>query len=131
MRRRKLIAVVRLTMLVVVGAFVLRPRQDRITSENYSRIFEATDITRAEVEAILGPPGDYTTRRTKGDHLLEDGINSKDVEWRGDRYIIYAAFDSSGRLYFVDLYPNEPEDDSPLGDLLWRANRQWRRWFRE
>ena len=55
MRRRKLIAAVG---LVAVGAFVMWPRMDRITRENFDRISKG--MSRAEVEAILGPPGDYS-----------------------------------------------------------------------
>jgi hypothetical protein len=62
MRRRKLL--VALTGLAVVGAagavVVLWPRApSRITRENFDRICEG--MSRAEVEAILGPPGDYRT----------------------------------------------------------------------
>ena len=59
MRRRKLIALAGLAVLVAAGAFVLWPRPDRITRANYDRI--RMGMSRAEVEAILGPPGDYTT----------------------------------------------------------------------
>jgi hypothetical protein len=31
----------------------------------------------------------------------------------------------------MDLYPNEPEDDGPIDNLVWRAKRQWRKWFPE
>jgi hypothetical protein len=53
-----------LAVLVGVGAFLwLRPNPAlRITHENCDRI--RAGMTRAEVEAILGPPGDYTTGPT-------------------------------------------------------------------
>jgi hypothetical protein len=133
MRRRKLIAVVGLALVVAVGVlFVPGPRpDDRITRENYWRIYEANDITRAEVEAILGPPGDYTTKRTRADGPLEDDVHSAVAEWRGDHFAICVAFRSSGRMLFVQLYPNVTEDDGPLETILWRAKRLWRRWFPE
>src|SRR6516162_2477131 len=61
MRRRTLLVVlVGLAVVVAVGAVVLWPQPpSRITRENYDRIREG--MSRAEAQAILGPPGDYTT----------------------------------------------------------------------
>jgi hypothetical protein len=61
MRRRTLLAALAgLAVVVAAGAWLLWPRQDRITPENLDRI--ELGMTRAEVEAILGgPPGDYRT----------------------------------------------------------------------
>jgi hypothetical protein len=63
MRRRKLlVALVGLAVVVAAGAVVLWPQAappSRVTRENYDCIQEG--MTRAEVEAILGPPGDYRT----------------------------------------------------------------------
>ena len=57
MRRRWLWWVLAVA-IVLAAAFVLRsPRADRITPENYARV--QPGMTRAEVEAILGPPGDF------------------------------------------------------------------------
>jgi hypothetical protein len=65
MRRRKLLpgAVAVLVTLAGVAALVLWPRADRVTRANFDRI--RVGMSRAEVEAILGPPGDYRTGRTK------------------------------------------------------------------
>jgi hypothetical protein len=59
MRRRKLLLLLAGLAVLAVGVVVLWPRTDRITRENYDRI--QPGMTRAEVEAILGPPGDYRT----------------------------------------------------------------------
>jgi hypothetical protein len=77
MRRRKPLPVpAGRAVLLAAGAFVLWPRPERITRENFKRIREG--MTQAEVEAILGPPGDYcafgqgirpTLRRLVGDPL--------------------------------------------------------------
>jgi hypothetical protein len=50
--------------LVLLGAFLglAWPRPSRVTAANFERIKEG--MSRAEVEAILGPPGDYTTGPT-------------------------------------------------------------------
>jgi hypothetical protein len=54
-RSRKLrwVVVVGLVVLAGLGAFVLWPRLNRVTRENFARIHPG--MTRAEVEAILGP----------------------------------------------------------------------------
>jgi hypothetical protein len=63
MRRRTLFAALAgLAVVIAVGTVVLWPRLEppsRITQENCDQIRE--EMHQAEVEAILGPPGDYTT----------------------------------------------------------------------
>jgi hypothetical protein len=51
-----------LAVVVAAGAVVLWPRlPSRITRENFDRLKKG--MSRAEVEAILGPPGDCRTGR--------------------------------------------------------------------
>src|SRR5262245_23034627 len=70
MRRQTLLVVLAgLAVVVAAGAVVLWPRADRITLENYDRIRDG--MTRAEVEAILGPPGDQRTGL--GEMFLQEG----------------------------------------------------------
>jgi hypothetical protein len=59
------LALAGLAVVVAVGVVVLWPRTEpnRITRENCYQIKEA--MSRAEVEAILGPPGDYSTGDAK------------------------------------------------------------------
>jgi hypothetical protein len=61
MRRPRLRWVLALAGLAViaVGVFVLWPHEDRITQENFDRI--RRDMSRAKVEAMVGPAGDYST----------------------------------------------------------------------
>jgi hypothetical protein len=62
MRKRELLVVLAsLAVLVAAGVVVLWPRgePDRITQANFDRIHEG--MTRAEVETLLGPPGDHRT----------------------------------------------------------------------
>jgi hypothetical protein len=68
-RRQLLVALAVLAVLVAVGLFVLWPRLDRITDENFNRIQEG--MSRAEVEAILGPPGDCRAAPTTYDPDLD------------------------------------------------------------
>jgi hypothetical protein len=50
MRRRQLL-LVGLAALVAAGAFVLRPRQERITRENFARLKEGMTYTEMEAPA--------------------------------------------------------------------------------
>jgi hypothetical protein len=137
MRRRKLIAVVGLTVLVAVGAFALWPRTDRIMRENFGRIQK--DMSLGEVKAILGSPGDYWTRPTTyRRHFLEprrlaDKLASDpDVDikkWEGDTGDIEVAFRDGETT--AAFYATEPVNQGPLDNFLWRAKRLWRRWFPE
>jgi hypothetical protein len=54
-----LVALAGLAVVIAAGVVVLWPREDRVTRGNFDRI--RAGMSRAEVEAILGPPGDYTT----------------------------------------------------------------------
>jgi hypothetical protein len=149
MRRRKLIAaVVGLAVLVVVGAFVLWPQTDqgdRITRENYNYI--KIGMSRAEVEAILGPAGDYATGslRFAGPTLrvfsgepsppseyvlsVRDAEGYDIVRWRNDTGILTVYFDRTGQVFTKGFFHVERVEQGPLDNLLWRAKRLWRRWF--
>jgi hypothetical protein len=55
-------------------------------------------MTRAEVEAILGPPGDYTT----SDHLRPTSmivVGDDDLCWDTNRALVLVGFDAAGRVY--------------------------------
>jgi len=154
MRRRTLLVVlVVLAVLVAAGVVVLWPREDRITREKFDRICEG--MSRAEVEAILGPPGDYSSgplqyARTSlyaffssGPHPTDDFVLSSPlkikmrdertqvdrVEWRTDRQIATVYYLPSGRVRIMGFSDVARLDQSPFANLLWRAKRQWHRWF--
>jgi hypothetical protein len=59
-----------LAVVVAVGVVVLWPRADRITKENLGRI--RLGMSAAEVEVVLGPPGDYRSGRGES-HWGHDG----------------------------------------------------------
>jgi hypothetical protein len=155
-RRTLLVLLVGLAVVGAAGVVVLWPtrptRPTRITRENCYRIKEG--MSRAEVEAILGPPGDHRTSLSETVLLTGDG----DWDWQADR-ADYATWqplppgglsfprmsegvwkcdsleihvrtdDDSGRvLYDAYAYPSR-RAGSPLDNLLWRLKRQWHRWF--
>jgi outer membrane protein assembly factor BamE (lipoprotein component of BamABCDE complex) len=68
-QRRKLLLALAGLALVVAGTFVLWPRANRITRENFDHIEKG--MSRAQVESILGPPGDYRTGPQADTHLPE------------------------------------------------------------
>src|ERR1700722_8910984 len=77
MRSRKLRwMLVGLVALIAAGAFVLWPenRLDRVTRENYERLHKG--MSQADVDAILGPPGDYRTGPTRNWKFASDGWDS-------------------------------------------------------
>jgi hypothetical protein len=142
MRKRKLLAVGGVLALVAAGAFVAWPPAYRITIKNLERVQEG--MSRADVEAILGPPGDYRTVPGRELFAIDRAIQSSRVKaredefslglaflvWSGDAHTIRIAFGPEGVL---DSYiePVLRQEQSPLDNFLWRAKRQWRRWFPE
>jgi hypothetical protein len=142
-RRRKLLlgslvaALVALAVLAGSGVFVPRPGPNRLTLQNCQRIREG--MSRAEVEAILGPPGDYRTGPTDidgkvvplklvwvGEILPSDG----DIAyWSADEVYERVMFDPAGRVREGGFSPTFRPTQSPSDNLLWRLRRQWRRWF--
>jgi hypothetical protein len=128
------------------GAFVRAPRSDRITRENWERI--NADMSRAELEAILGPPGDYTTGPTElvgnvghvegtgysgpSRGIVTTALAEADLErwiWYGDAGEICVDRWSGGCM--KTFHPERRVDQGPLDNLLWRIQRQWRKWFPE
>jgi hypothetical protein len=154
MRRCKLLVVLAaLAVVIAAGAVVLWPRPaSRITRENFDRIREG--MSRAEVEAFLGPPGDYRTGHGEtgfGESevtgwnedppfRLDDALTwsrfpdqspkdpSRWANWLSDSFVILIVIDESGQVILKHIGPRR-RTQSPLDDLLWRAKRQWHRWF--
>ena len=136
MRKRKLLVVlVGLVVVSAAGLIVLRPWGDRLTTANISRV--RPGMTRAEVETILGgPPGDYATVRTVSANRpyenvvnLAGGSTVRCSDWRDDYCLIRVTWDGGGAVSGVVWEPNKASGDGPLGNLRWRFERQWRRWF--
>jgi hypothetical protein len=149
-----LVALAGLAVVVAAEVVVLWPRSSsRITRENFEQIKEG--MNRAEVEAILGPPGDYRTGHGETDlttvHMAWSpdggplkpntdwsripGQSPEDprlwAEWMNDSIVIVIAIGQSGSVVQTVGFPRRRTTQGPLENLLWRAKRQWYRWFPE
>ncbi len=136
--KRKLLA---LAGLVLAGAlaFALWPRPDRITRQNFDRI--RVGMSRMEVAAMLGPTGVYEEGDREYDFVREEEQTLGDLSalaedfarrrerWDSDRAIIWVLFDPAGNVTHAMYSPVKLIDRGPLGNLRWRAERQWRKWF--
>jgi hypothetical protein len=137
MRRRKLLLVLAglAVVLCAAVAFVLWPRPDRVTRENFDRIHDR--MSRSEVESILGSPGDYSTGPTlevfRYTRILPFG--PEDIPpsdwwgvWQGDsgEARIWGGSGFIRVKEFEDMYRI---DQSRFDNLIWRAKRQWYCWF--
>jgi hypothetical protein len=118
-------------LAVLAGALVLWPRPDRITRENFDRIRKG--MSRAEVEAILGPPGDYRTILTEGANRVyfkNRPMASYEKVWKGNAGNVVVLIGFDGVCYKAFL-PTVAVEQAPLEYMRWRAERQLQRWFPE
>jgi hypothetical protein len=141
MRRRTLLVVLAgLAVVVAAGAVVLWPPQSlnhRITVENYELL--RTGMNRAEIEGILGPPGEYSTGPVVGEvgqwgqvrYMLYHRPASESV-WIGDTAWITVEYDSSASAATVQGFSCVRVKQATTDALtlaVWRVKRQWHRWF--
>jgi hypothetical protein len=133
MRRRKLIAAVVGLAVVAAGAVALWPDpSSRITRENVDRIREG--MTRAEVVAILGPPGDYSSgpvRRVPRSTIVNSQTDLTTEWWVTDTGLAESAFDSRGLVVAIVYDPCERIPQDLLDNLKWRVEHLVFRWFKK
>jgi hypothetical protein len=98
-------------------------------------------MSRAEVEAILGPPGDSTTgplyassTSSIGGHQKVDPAvecaNHRDI-WATDEACAVVGFGADGEAMELRFTSCTRATQDPWDNLLWRAKRQWHRCFPE
>ncbi len=123
------LAVSILVLLAVAAKPILLPAGNaRLTKENFERI--KGEMTPAEVEAILGPPGDYRTGPTRlgGRHIrwIFSAFTSwSGLEWKGDEGEIRVWVDRAGEVASGDFDSMQPTQVGLFDLLRWRWNR-WR-----
>jgi hypothetical protein len=133
MQRRKLQwALAGLAVVVTSGAAVLWPRTEQITRQNFDRIH--TGMTRTEVEAILGRPGDYSTAPIEVEYR-GDSVRVPD-RWVSDQAVIAISFfdahdqaKGTQRVAYSLFNRAKPIEQTSFENLVWRAKRQWHHWF--
>jgi hypothetical protein len=123
MRRRKLFLAL-MALAVVVVVWPARTREARITPENCARI--QMGMTRAEVEAILGPPRDYTSTAN-----VEPIFTFVDEVWAVDGLALGVNFSPVGKVTSTSTCHRSLGEHALFTNLYYRAMRQWNRWFPE
>jgi hypothetical protein len=117
------------------GVFALWPATSRVNRTNYDRI--KPGMTLAEVEAVLGPPGDYTTGpvgMTAGPESA-GGFDATRLGpeairwWYTDTAMVGVLVDEKGVAQQSIYTPVVRIAQGPVDNLLWRAKRRWQRWF--
>jgi hypothetical protein len=132
MRKWKLrwvLALAGLAALLAAGALAPRRQPLRATRENYDHIREG--MTRAEEEAILGPPGDYTTGPTtyygNANIVSPWNVNATrpnpteiddPADWLTDAGWMCVVFDDSGKVASRGFDPCAKVRQGPLDNLL-------------
>jgi hypothetical protein len=121
-------------LLAVAAKPILMPAGNpRLTKENYGRL--EPGMSQEDVEALLGPPGDFRTGPTvcefmiSLDYLKAAGLWGKNPElseqhWDGDEAEITVFFDTDGRVVRSHLFPMGPKSVGLFDLLRWR----WDRW---
>jgi hypothetical protein len=108
-RRRTLLLVFAgiAAVAVAIAVVMLWLQPERITRENFGQLRKGT--TRAEVESILGPPGDYRKNKSvqtdPAVEVLADDRGTPDRRsdpalqcWATDKVIISVLFDAKDRV---------------------------------
>ncbi len=127
MRRHKWKLLAVLAVLGAASVWLFWPSPTlRFSPENYARI--TADMTRADVEALLGPPGDfrikpdaYAWNAPRAQELIAGAGSNKVIldggkeEWYGDEGYIAVCFDPSGRAAYKAHMPGR----GSLASLRW------------
>jgi hypothetical protein len=120
-----------LALVAAVATLVFWQGRDRVTAENYERIHKG--MTRSEVEAILGPPGDYASGPAVGEDELWWRLRFQlaDHSWVGNSAWIMVTYEKDllgpELVNGFSFQPIERADVGLVGNLVWRTQRGWRR----
>jgi hypothetical protein len=130
MKKKRAVFLVVASLIVLSSslAWLLVERPSRLTKENIQLIREG--ISLAEVKAILGEPGDYTTQPLEGVEtwqLTSFGLMRTEV-WAGDRGSLAIKFDENDNVFSMSFWPAGPIKMGSIDLLKWRINRMWERW---
>jgi hypothetical protein len=141
MRRKARWVVVGLAVILLVAAdFVLWPQSSpsRITRANCERLCRR--MSRADIEAILGPPGDYTSHPIREvDLQLVCGpaeclaawknSGSEALLWQDNDTIVTVRIHPPEGMMYYSCWETIGVRQTAYENIVWRINRQWRKWF--
>jgi hypothetical protein len=124
-KRKRLAAVLVTVATGAVAVAVLWP-WPRVSRAKYDRI--KLGMSRAQIDTLLGGPGDFTTRATcvsasaepAWEGAPEAWLGAATEAWRGDEGTIWVAFDASGRVAAKRFQPGERCEPSRLEKFLRR-----------
>jgi hypothetical protein len=134
--RKKRVIVTTGLVALILTAFVLWLRSDRITFENYLRIHKG--MSRREVAAILGPPVNSGIASPDG-FVAEPPLTAEEIEfdpsgggrdsesWAGANYLIKIQFESG--IVRAKLVASRPRGPSAFDKLLRRFTSLLQQWF--
>jgi hypothetical protein len=135
MRRRNLLVALAVLAVVAAAVILLRLPRDPITWKNFDRILKG--MTRAEVEAILGPPNVTWAGLNKlqqedfeptpaiapwGNHNPPSPDEENGGFWLGNAGAMGVSFENDRAVW---------KAWRPHAGPLTRLRRQWHRWFPE
>jgi hypothetical protein len=128
-----------LAVLVVgVVVSVWWPWPDRLTRDKVGRV--KVGMSREDLYAIFGPAGDYRTGPVlypgypyKDDVVMGPFEGRHYAAWMSDQAYVGVLFGEDGRVREDPLcfFGGQRTAQSPVNNLLWRAKRQWRKWYPE
>jgi hypothetical protein len=148
-----LVPLASLAAVLATEAVVLWSPPARVTQENFERI--RVGMSKTEIEAILGRPGDYRTASGEtgvpgraGTYWVSDSklnftdsaltwredpddplkIEHESGTWLGDTFQVGIWLDDSEHVKIFTGVPRRTTQTG-VGSLAWRLQRQWRRWF--
>jgi hypothetical protein len=146
----KLAAVLALGLLLSAAVIAFWPEPTapptRATEENFWRLSRSMhrgsalelsyEGTRSEVEAILGPPGDYRTRPATFDPPFcylgryPPTLPKTTLKWQTDVVEIQVVFDASGHVLAMGSSKFKYISTASEWDqFCWVLKRRWHRWF--
>ncbi len=127
--RKRLIGVLGVVlMLAGVLIALLGPWPRPVTRAAFDRI--EREMTRAEVHAILGRPGDYRTCPVTPLFKLANSGEFIQETWSGDEGDICIWFDWRGTQVDRMFVASQPDDTGPAALAIWRLKRLEERFLR-
>jgi hypothetical protein len=123
------------SVLIAAVTYMTWPRPARVTPANCLQVRYAARL--ADVEAVVGPPGDYRLGPTRpaspyagwSESRPGSAGSGQTLVWKGDAAMLTATVGRDGSVLTLSYRPAERIGGGPGMDLAWLAVRLWDRWF--